>query len=61
MKVAIEISVLAADAGLVRTDENIVAIAGTGVGTDYAIILKPVNSSNFFDLKVSEILCKPHF
>jgi hypothetical protein len=61
MKVAIEISVMAADAGLVRTDENIVAIAGTGVGADYAIILKPVNSNNFFDLKVREILCKPHF
>ena len=61
MKVAIEISVMAADAGLVRTDENIVAIAGTGVGADYAIVLKPVNSNDFFNLKVREILCKPHF
>ena len=61
MKVAIEISVMAADAGLVRTDQNIVAIAGTGVGADYAIVLKPVNSNDFFNLKVSEILCKPHF
>jgi hypothetical protein len=61
MKVAIEISVMAADAGLVRTDENIVAIAGTRVGADYAIVLKPVNSNDFFDLKVREILCKPHF
>ena len=61
MKVAIEISVMAADAGLVRTDENIVVIAGTGVGADYAIVLKPVNSNDFFDLKVREIICKPHF
>ena len=61
MKVAIEITVMAADAGLVRTDEDIIAIAGTGVGADYAIVLKPVNSNNFFDLKVREILCKPHF
>jgi hypothetical protein len=61
MKVAIEISVMAADAGLVRTDENIVAIAGTGMGVDYAIVLKPVNSNDFFTLKVREILCKPHF
>ena len=60
MKVAIEISVMAADAGLVRTDENIV-IAGTGVGADYAIVLKPVNSNDLFDLKVREIICKPHF
>jgi hypothetical protein len=61
MKVAIEISVMAADAGLVRTDENIVVIAGTEVGADYAIVLKPVNSNDFFDLKVREIICKPHF
>ena len=61
MKVAIEITVMAADAGLVRTDENIVAIAGTRVGADYAIVLKPISSNDFFDLKVREILCKPHF
>ena len=61
MKVAIEITVMAADAGLVRTDENIVAIAGTRVGADYAIVLKPVSSNDFFDLKVREIICKPHF
>jgi hypothetical protein len=61
MKVAIEVSVMAADAGLVRTDEDIIAIAGTAVGADYAIVLKPVASDNFFDLKVREILCKPHY
>jgi hypothetical protein len=61
MKVAIEVSVMAADAGLVRTDEDIIAVAGTAVGADYAIVLKPVVSDNFFDLKVREILCKPHY
>ena len=61
MKVAIEISVMAADAGMVRTDENIIAIAGTSVGADYAIVLKPVGSDDFFNLKVREILCKPHY
>jgi hypothetical protein len=61
LKVAIEISVMAADAGLVPTDEDIIAIGGSGGGADYAIILKPVHSNDFFDLKVKEVLCKPRF
>jgi hypothetical protein len=61
MKVVVEISVMAADAGLVRSDEDIIAIAGTGRGADFAVVLKPVHSNDFFDLKVKEILCKPHF
>jgi hypothetical protein len=52
---------MAADAGLVRTDEDIIAIAGTSHGADTAVVLKPVTSQNFFDLRVKEILCKPHF
>jgi uncharacterized protein len=59
MKVVCEISMMAADAGLVRTDEDIISIAGTGRGADTAVVLRPVTSHNFFDLKVREILCKP--
>ncbi len=59
MKVVCEVSVMAADAGLVRTDEDIIVIAGTGRGADTAVVLQPVNSQDFFDLKVKEILCKP--
>lgn len=61
MKVVIETTVMAADAGLVRIDEDVIAIAGTGRGADYAVVLKPVNSGNFFDLRIKEILCKPRF
>jgi len=61
MKVVCEIAMMAADAGLVRTDEEVIAIAGTGKGSDTAVVLTPVNSQNFFDLKVKEILCKPRF
>jgi len=61
MKVVCEIAIMAADAGLVRTDEEVIAIAGTGKGADTAVVLTPVNSQNFFDLKVKEILCKPRF
>ena len=61
IKVACEITMMAADAGLVRTDEDVIAIAGTGRGADTAVLLSPVNSMDFFDMKVKEILCKPHF
>ncbi|MFC2016371.1 pyruvate kinase alpha/beta domain-containing protein [Chloroflexota bacterium] len=60
-KVACEISLMAADAGLVRNDEDIIAIGGSGGGADTALVLRPVNSTDLFDLKVKEILCKPRF
>ena len=59
MKVVVEIAVMAADAGLVRTDEPVIAIAGTSKGADTAVVLKPANAQAFFDLRVLEILCKP--
>jgi len=61
MKVVCEIAAMAADSGLVRTDEDIIAIGGTGRGADTTVVLRPVNSNDFFDLKIKEILCKPHF
>jgi len=61
MKVVCEIAVMAVDAGMARTDEDIIAIGGTGRGADTAVVLRPVNTSDFFDMKVREILCKPHF
>ena len=59
MKVAVEIALMAADAGLVRTDEPCISIAGTSKGADTAVVLKPANAQTFFDLRVLEILCKP--
>ena len=61
MKVACEIPLMAADSGLVRTDEDVIAIGGTDRGADTAVVLRPVYTHNFFDLKVKEILCKPRF
>lgn len=61
MKVACEISMMAADSGLVHTDEDVIAITGSSRGSDTAVVLKPVNTHSFFDLKIKEILCKPHF
>lgn len=58
-KVAIEISLMAADAGLIRTDEEVISIAGTDSGADTALVILPANTQDFFDLKVLEIICKP--
>jgi len=59
-KVACEIAMMAADAGVVRIDEDVISIGGTGHGADTALVLRPVNTHSFFDLKVKQILCKPH-
>jgi hypothetical protein len=61
MKVACEMALMAADAGLVRTDEPVIAIAGTGRGADTAVVLRPANAQTFFDMRIMEILCKPRF
>ncbi len=61
MKVACEMAMMAADAGLVRTDEPVIAIAGTGRGADTAVVLRPTNAQTFFDMRIMEILCKPRF
>jgi hypothetical protein len=59
MKVAFEITLMAADAGLVKTGEPAIAIAGTGRGADTAVLLLPANAQSFFDLKVLEVICMP--
>ena len=61
MKVVCEMALMAADAGLVRTDEEVISIAGTGEGADTAVVLQPANLRDFFDLRVKEVLCKPRF
>ncbi|MFC2015808.1 pyruvate kinase alpha/beta domain-containing protein [Chloroflexota bacterium] len=59
IKVVAELALMAADAGLVRTDEAVVAIAGSGGGADTAAVLKPSNAQTFFDLQFLEIICMP--
>ncbi len=59
IKVAIEISIMAADAGLIPTDREIIAIGGTGGGVDTAIVLKAAHMNNYFDLEIREIIAKP--
>jgi hypothetical protein len=58
-KVAIELALMAADAGLVRTDEDVISVGGSAKGVDSALVISPANTHNFFDLKVRQIVCKP--
>ena len=58
-KVCVEITVMAADAGLIPVDREIVAIGGTGRGTDTALVIKPATASSFFNLEIREIIAKP--
>lgn len=58
VKVAVEISVMAADAGAL-TGNDIISVGGTGKGADAALVLKPAGQSNFFDMHIKEIICKP--
>lgn len=59
MKVCVEITVMAADAGLIPIETDVIAIGGTGGGADTAAVIKPAHSNNFFDLTVREIIAKP--
>lgn len=57
-KVAVEVSIMASDAGAI-TGNDIVSIGGTSRGADAALIIKPTNQSNLFDMRIREIICKP--
>lgn len=58
-KVVIECGAMAADAGQVRTGEDIMAIAGSGRGADTAVVMRAANSRDLFRSRITEILCKP--
>ncbi len=60
-KVAVEITLMAADAGLISTLEPCLSLGGTGQGVDTAVLLRPAHAQNFFDLRILEILAKSHF
>ena len=59
MKVCCEIALMAADAGLIPVDQDIIALGGSGQGADTAVVLTPAYTHTMFDLKVREIICKP--
>ena len=59
MKVCVEVVLMAADAGLIPMDKEIMAIGGSSSGADTCIIVKPTYPRKFFDLEIREIVAKP--
>lgn len=58
-KVAVEVALMAADAGLIPTGEPVISVGGTKEGADTALVLLPANTHKLFDLKIAQVLCKP--
>lgn len=59
VKVCVEISIMAADAGLIPTSEEVLAIGGTALGADTAVVLTPAHMNSVFDLRIHEIVAMP--
>ncbi len=59
MKVAVEISMMALEAGVIEPGEEIVAVGGTDEGADTAIVARPSFARKVKEFKICEILCKP--
>ncbi len=59
MKVVVEIAAMAADAGVVPVDEDVLVVAGSGRGADTAVVMRPANSHRIFDTVIREIIAKP--
>jgi uncharacterized protein len=59
VKVCFEIVLMATDAGLLESGEKVIAMAGTGRGSDTALVMQAASSQHLNKLKVGEIICKP--
>jgi len=59
LKVCVEVTGMALDAGLIPYGEEIIAIGGSAKGADTAAIIVPAHANQFFDTKIKEIICKP--
>jgi len=58
-KVAAEIVTMAADAGLIAMDKDVISIAGSSRGADTALVIKPANTTRIFSMVIKEIIAKP--
>ena len=59
IKVAVEIILMATDGGCIAAGEKVIAITGTGRGSDTAVVASAANSTKLHDLHITEIICKP--
>ena len=59
MKVWFEIAMMATDGGKVDIGEKILVIAGSGQGSDTAVVMTAYPSTRYKEIRLHEILCKP--
>jgi len=60
LKVAVEITIMAADNGAIPCGEvEVISIGGTGSGADTACVVRPAHSNGFFNFRVREIIAIP--
>ncbi len=59
VKVCVEISSMALDAGLIPFGAEVIVVGGSGRGADSACVIEPHHSNAIFDTKVKEIICMP--
>ncbi len=59
VKVCPEIVMEACDAGLVPEGEEVVAVAGTGLGADTVCLVRSAASKRFLEIRILEIAAKP--
>jgi hypothetical protein len=50
---------MAADAGLIPEEKEVIAVAGTAMGADSVLVIRSAASKRFLELRVLEILAKP--
>lgn len=64
-KVAVEVTLIAVDKGVLRPGEKVIAVGGTDRGSDTAIVVKSTSSSDILSkdigkrLEVCEVICMP--
>ena len=59
MKVCVEVSIMAAEAGHISPQQDVVVLGGSGEGADTAVLMTPAYAASMFSLKIKEILCMP--
>jgi len=61
--VCVEVAIMAADANIIKSQEEVVVAGGTSMGLDTAVVIKPSTSLRFFDpeegLEIREIIAIP--
>jgi uncharacterized protein len=59
VKVCFEIVLMTTDAGILERGEKIIAVAGTGKGSDTALVMQAASTQHIRNLRINEIICKP--